>query len=187
MDFVEQNLMTAQEFERKTKEWSIGVRSVSKNILNTKTHASGELAKTLNFRLRYEKEKLWVDAIGFHFNRYGAFREYGAGRGYVVNNGVITRGQRLWNIRKEEFINDELAASLRSRGYTTRELKNYKLNNGRFNIRRHPLSWFDKPIADNLKALGDIAGEFYGDQALKDVLNQINRLTIKKNYGEIQQ
>lgn len=185
MDFVEQNLMTAKEFERKTKEWSIGVRSVSKNILNTKTHASGELARTLDFKLRYDNGNVLVKAIGFHFNQYGAFREYGAGRGYVVKNGVITRGERLYNRRTKQFKDNYLAARLRGKGYKDKEIKEYKLYFGDYDIRRKPLPWFDKAIVDNISELADIAGEFYGDRALRQVLDQINRLTIRKNYGKV--
>lgn len=185
MDVIERNLMTARKFEQKTKGWTVHVRNVSRAVLSHGTHAAGELGKTLTFRLRYEKEYLWVNAVGFHFNRYGAFREYGAGRGYVVHNGIIRRGRRLWNIARKEY-NDETAASvLAGRGYTSRELKDYKMIDDRSPIQRRPLSWFDKPVSDNIHELGDIAAEFYGDQALRDVLAQINNLTIRKNYGEV--
>ncbi len=185
MDVIEKNLMDAQEFNKKTKSWTLNVRKISRSILRTKTSSSDALAGTLGFSLRYDKEKIWVSALGFTFNRYGAFREYGAGRGYVVVNGVIRRGERLWNAKNKSFRNKDIAASYYSKGDSLKELKKRKIVPAdQESIWRKPLSWLDKPITDNIQALANIVGEFYGDEALRHVLNQLNKITIKKKYGK---
>ncbi len=183
MDTYEQKLMSAQDFEKKISEWAKKVQRSSRSLLR-QTKGEGNLGKTMNFRLRYDNSKIWLEAVGFQFNRYGAFREYGAGRGYIVKDGVIRRGARLWNIRKKKFLSTEIAGKMKAEGYSMGELKNYKMiDDNQDSIKRSPLPWLDKPLTENISELGDIAAEFYGDHALQTVLNQLNNVTIKKNYG----
>lgn len=40
--------------------------------------------------------------------------------------------------------------------------------------------WIDSVIEENLPALGDIVGEYYGDKAMKSLLDQFDRIKINK-------
>ena len=51
-------------------------------------------------------------------------------------------------------------------------------------IRRTPLPWLDPPIVQNIDRLADLSGEYYGDEALRKVLEKFNKITIEKRYGQ---
>ena len=174
---VEQLFKTATKFNEEVKSWSLRVRGVSINILSTHTKSSGALKRKLSGSFRMDKEKVYIRGLGFRFERYGAFRAYGAGRGYVVKDGVIVRGHSAWS--DETMRND-----LRKRGEKDKDIRKMKRYVPYGVIKRSPLDWLDKPIERNINELADIAGEYHGDAALKDVLNQFNKITIKKNYGK---
>jgi len=174
---AEQNLMTAGEFNTKVKAWASKVRNTSRGVL-TKTHSGGSLSRKLQISVRFDKEKIWLERVGFRFLRYGAFREYGAGRGYIVQNGVIVRGYSEFRFKKNRQIWKE-------KGYDDNKIKAIKhTTSGGLDIRRSPLSWLDTPIRKNINELGDIAGEYFGDDSLQHVLEQLNKITIKKSYGK---
>ena len=170
-------LMTASKYNEEVKSWTLRVRGASVNILATHTHSSGALRRRIEARTRMDKDRVYVNALGFRFLRYGAFRAYGAGRGYVVKDGVIVRGHSAWS--DETRRND-----LRKRGEKDKDIRKMKRYVPYGVIKRSPLDWLDKPIERNINELADIAGEYHGDAALKDVLNQFNKITIKKNYGK---
>lgn len=46
---------------------------------------------------------------------------------------------------------------------------------------RSPKDWLDSVIESNIPALGDIVGEYYGDQAMKSLLDQFDRIKINKH------
>lgn len=182
---INEYLKTAGEYNKEVKTWTRKVRSISVNILASRTMSgSGKLRKELEARTRMDKEQVYVNAVGFKFHRYGAYREYGAGRGYVVQNGVIMRGMKLWDAKNKQFRNRDIAGGLKKKGYSDKELKKHKIMIDYGLINRSPLPWLDPPIQNNIEELADIAGEYHGDAALRDVLNQMNKITIKKNYGK---
>lgn len=51
-------------------------------------------------------------------------------------------------------------------------------------IRRTPLPWLDPPIEKNIDDLADLSAEFYGDEALRAVLEDFRKMMIDKNYGK---
>ena len=116
--------------------------------------------------------------LGFRFARYGAYREYGAGRGYIVKNGIIMKGHSAWSDKKKR---QELR-SLRVSEYRIRRMRT--VDEHYAVIRRSPLPWLDPPIVDNIESLADLSGEYYGDQALKNVLQKFDKITIAKRYGK---
>lgn len=177
-------LKTAEQYNSEVKSWALKVRGISVNILVGGTHSSGALRKQLRARPRMDKEKVYINALGFVFNRYGVYRAYGAGRGYVVDNGVIRRGYRLYNSQKKTWVNTDLRESYRRKGYEYKELRKKKIFGEPDSVPRSPLNWLDAPIEKNINDLGDIAGEYHGDQALRDVLQQLYKITIKKQYGK---
>ena len=89
----EKSLMTSEKFNRGVENWTWKVRNTSVNILQ-RTHATGRLRRELQSRWLKDREggPAYV-GLGFRFARYGAYREYGAGRGYIVKNGIIRKGR----------------------------------------------------------------------------------------------
>lgn len=184
MQNTNEYLKTASQYNSEVRSWTLKVRGVSINILASNTHSSGRLKKHLDKRFRMDKEKVYINALGFVFERYGAYRAYGAGRGYVVENGIIRRGYRLYNSQKKTWVNTDIRESYRKRGYEYKELRKMKIFGESGAVPRTPLNWLDAPIEKNINDLADIAGEYHGDQALRDVLQQLNKITIKKQYGK---
>lgn len=175
---INEYLKTAGEFNKEVKTWSLKVRGISANILGSRTHyGSGRLRKELAARMRMDKERVYVNAVGFRFNRYGAYREYGAGRGYVVKNGVVMRGRSAW-------ADKGIRGIYQRKGFKEHQIRANKMVEHYGLINRSPLPWLDPPIQNNIEELADIAGEYHGDAALRDVLKQLNKITIKKNYGK---
>lgn len=173
----DQSLLSVGEYNRLVINWTKRVRDVSVNILATNTHSSRRLQRHVSTRTRSKRMEGYVSSLGFQFYRYGAYRAYGAGRGYVVKDGVIMRGQSAWGDK-------QVRANLQKKGEKDKDIRRLKtVYPGGF-IKRTPLDWLDSPIESNITDLADIAGEFHGDQALVDVLRQFTKITIKKNYGK---
>ena len=172
MAIIEENrLMSPAEYNKGVESWTHKVRGISINILQ-RTHASGKLRSGLR-----EGGPAYV-GLGFRFERYGAYREYGAGRGYIVKDGIIMKGHSAWSDKKKR---QELR-SLRVSEYRIRRMRT--IDEHYAVIRRTPLPWLDPPIVENIESLADLSGEYYGDQALKKVLQKFDRITIEKRYGK---
>lgn len=45
---------------------------------------------------------------------------------------------------------------------------------------RTPKDWIDSVIEQDIQDLGDIVGEYYGDKAMQDLLDQLDRIKINK-------
>ena len=45
---------------------------------------------------------------------------------------------------------------------------------------RKPLDWMDRHINDNVDELADLVQEFYGDEALRQMMEDLPKLKIKK-------
>ena len=45
---------------------------------------------------------------------------------------------------------------------------------------RTPKDWLDSVIEEGIQDLGDIVGEYYGDKAMKSLLDQLDRIKINK-------
>lgn len=174
----ERKLMSTKEFNQGVENWTRKIHDLSVNILQH-THSSGRLRKELMARLLNDREggPAYV-GLGFQFARYGAYREYGAGRGYIVKDGIIMKGHSAWsdkNKRKE-------LRSLRVSEYRIRRMRT--IDEHYAVIRRTPLPWLDPPIVQNIDSLANLSGEYYGDQALKKVLEKFDKITIEKRYGK---
>ena len=95
------------------------------------------------------------------------------GRGYVIENGDVVRGQNVWG-------NNTLRSRFQKRGERDKNIRKMKVLYNTGVIKRKPLDWLDKPIGRNINELADIAGEYHGDRTLKRVLEQFGNITIKK-------
>lgn len=174
----ENKLMTPSRYNKEVENWTYKVRGVSINILQ-RTHASGRLRSELKARFLNDREggPAYV-GLGFKFAKYGAYREYGAGRGYIVKDGIIMKGHSEWRNKTKRR---ELR-SLRVSEYRIRRMRT--IDEHYAVIQRTPLPWLDPPIVQNINSLADLSGEYYGDQALKNVLQKFDKITIQKRYGK---
>lgn len=173
--------MTVEEFNQAITKWALKVRAQSRSSLK-QTRASGKLA--INIAQFVDKESPDKPAykIKFNFLRYGVFRAYGAGRGYVIVNGVPVRGYRVRSEReiKKRIFGGE-AKEMLENGYRPREINvAKKVYKDKRKIRRTSLDWIDRHIRAGVDELADAVQEFYGDEALRQMLKNFNKLQIKK-------
>ena len=172
--------MTEAEFVAAMREWASGVWARARGTL-ARTRGSG--------RLREELAR-FVDAmrggagykVTFRFPRHGVFRHYGAGRGWVVVNGRPVRGRRVLSLRElAGRRSNAVADSMLARGYGRAEVRRAKRVYGGGGGRpRTPLDWLDGHIDAARGRLADTAAEFYGDAALRRVLEEIDKAKVVK-------
>ena len=176
----EPKLMTEAEFNAAVKAWASGVRMSSSRNLDSmvkhdekdwKNRTSKHLKQSLSASFKVNTGI--VQRIRFQFERHGVFLHYGVGRGYVRVGNSIVRGRRL-----QEFEH----ARMMQKGYQKKELKNYKVleKNSSGQVERKPVDWIDVEIRTGLKTLANVAQEFYGDVAMKRILDQMDKATITK-------
>lgn len=146
------SIMSANEFNQRVKDWGETVRSRSLGTLVAETNVySGELRSRLKSATNTARDDGLVHAVAFKFLRYGVFVAYGVGNGYIRQGGRVVRGSHDPN-------------------------RNVKPGP----IRRRPVDWLDCNIEQQIQGLADIAADYYGDNAARDVLEQIDRVTIAK-------
>lgn len=176
-------LITVQEFNLQVAKWSMKVRGAARSTLTSQTHGSGVLATRL---------ARFVDSMGtdqpaykvkFHFEKYGVYRAYGAGRGYVCINGVLTRGFRARSDREIKLGKWGLRAyHLKKKGYTTTQINKakWKAEGGKTGKERQPLDWIDQHINSSIDVLASAVQEYYGDVALKQLMENFQKMRIVK-------
>ena len=82
----EEKFMTVVDFNDKVRDWGkVIVRNAKMTLMQTK--GSGKLADELNTFFDQLSTVEPFYKVKFSFLRYGVFRAYGAGRGYVIING----------------------------------------------------------------------------------------------------
>ena len=176
------NLMTVQEFNLQVTKWAMKVRRAAKQTLATQTHSSGQLA----FHLAQFIDKLSSQdpayKVKFQFDRYGVFRAYGAGRGYVIINGQVVRGARVRSYREIKMKSYNITAGeYFKRGYTIAQIDRLKIyDTGNGSIVRHPLDWIDIHIEQSIGNLADNVQEYYGDEAVRQVADSLGKMKIVK-------
>lgn len=150
----EAELMTIEQFNQRVRDWSQRVRDMAAATLQANTHGTGHLAGFPVYRDRIAYEAPYYK-LKFHFERYGAFRHYGAGRGYVMRNGKPVRQYT------------DKAMALKQAG----RLKEKP---------RTPLNWLDKHVDTQINGLALLAQEFYGDHALRGIMMDFKKMKIDK-------
>ena len=144
--------MTAEEYNERVRAWGETVRSCSLGTLVAETQTySGNLRSRLKAATDMDRGDGLAHAVAFKFMRYGVFVAYGVGNGYIRQGGRVVRGSHNPN--------RHVAAGP---------------------MRRRPVDWLDNNIEEHIHGLADIAGDYYGDRAAREVLNQIDRVTIAK-------
>lgn len=179
---AEEQLMTVEEFNNKVSKWALVVKNQAKRTLAEKTHASGRLALNIDKFTDKLSDHDPVYKVKFNFLRYGVYRSFGAGRGYVIVNGIPVRGYRVRSdreIRNRTFGTG--ASEMLKKGYLIREINAAKVvDTEDLRKARQPLDWMDAHINAGIDELADLVQEFYGDDALKQMLGNLPKIKINK-------
>lgn len=186
------HLITAAEFNAQVRRWAAEIKDMAQATLATGTHGTGHLRDQFAaFVDTTRHTDPNIDGQGeapaykvkFGFDRYGVFRAYGVGRGWVRVGGVLTRGFRA---RSESEIRNKtwniFTYDLRKKGLSSREINTFKFlsqEKGTGKVRT-PLDWLDQHINRRINELADHVQEFYGDAAMKILLQEIGKVRIVK-------
>lgn len=179
---AEDKLMTVEEFNNRVTKWALVIKQKSKRTLSSNTNSSGRLALNIDKFVDKLSDHDPAYKVKFNFLRYGVYRAYGVGRGYVCINGVVVRGYRVRSdreIKRKEF--STTASEMLKRGYLVRDINMAKqVDTNDLRVARKSLDWIDSHIKEGIDELADMVQEFYGDEALKQMLENFHKLQIKK-------
>ena len=179
----EEPLLTVEQFNNQVTKWTLVVKSKAKRTLSGQTHASGHLALHIDKFVDKLSDHDPAYKVKFNFPRYGVYLAYGAGRGYVIINGQPVRGYRVRSdreIRKKVFGAE--ASEMLKRGHLMRDVNTAKkILTDDLRRARTPLDWIDRHINADIDELADLVQEFYGDEALRQMLEDLPKLKIKKS------
>lgn len=185
------HLITAAEFNAQVRRWASEIKALAQATLATGTHGTGRLRDQLAAFVDTTKhvgngQHAGEEAaykVKFGFDRYGVFRAYGVGRGWVRVGGVLVRGFRA---RSEREIRNKTwnfyTTELKRTGHSLREINTHKFlsrDNGKLTVRT-PLDWIDQHITKRIDELATYVQEFYGDEALRQMLKQFDNIKIVK-------
>ena len=87
---ADEHLMTVGEFNNLVTKWAMKIRAQARGTLS-RTKASGKLSIRLAQYVDQLSNDKPVYKVKFDFERYGVFRHYGVGRGYILVNGTIVQ------------------------------------------------------------------------------------------------
>ena len=170
------NLITAEEFNRRVKQWGKEVERTSHGAVVRLTRAySGALRDTLHSVVSFAREDGVAQWVGFRFPRHGVFVSYGVGRGWVRQGGTVVRA-RLVRRGSKEF------NRYSEKGYERNAKLDIIVPLSSPAKKRVPKDWLDSNIDASIEKLGDIAGEYYGDESMRHVLEEFDRMRIVKKH-----
>lgn len=182
MEQDKDGLMTVEEFNLQVNKWSLQIALAAKATLRDKTHGTGNLANYVTRFVDKTSNDSPAYKVKFQFDRYGVFRSYGAGRGYVILNGQIVRGYRVRSVRDIQLKRySSLASRMLQKGYSRQEVNTAKIyGEGNSQILRTKLDWIDIHIDSRVERLADLCQEYYGDEAAKQILTHLDKIKIVK-------
>lgn len=184
-------LMTVGEFNAKVRVWTEQIRvKAFASLSQTKGNPKME-HESLTSTFKGWNDPAKGDADGptnrvhFGFHRHGVYRSYGAGRGYVIVNGVPVRGYRVRSDSEiaRGAVSIAKASKMFKEGYAERQVNRAKMVYGddvQIKRRRTPLNWLDVHIDNTIEELADVAQEFYGDVALQQMMKNLGKIKIVK-------
>ena len=91
----EENLLTVEQFNNRVTKWALVIKTKAKRTLSEKTNSTGRLALNIDKFVDKLSDHDPAYKVKFNFLRYGVYRSFGAGRGYVIINGQPVRGYRI--------------------------------------------------------------------------------------------
>lgn len=178
----EKNLMTVEQFNATINEWAEKVRRASGSSLQTGTHGTGKLRESLTpFVDSYDKQSP-AYKVAFRFLRYGVFRAYGVGRGYIAVNGTVVRGGHTTTLQQVRDRRLRIIANRAADGLTKTQLRRSKIGgvDDKRAIKRKPLDWIDGHLNGSVGQLADAVQAYYGDAALRNMLAEFKKTKIVK-------
>ena len=171
------DLISEKDFNKAVRKWATDIRvkavnnvqgSTDNDVRQWKKRKSSKLEDSLRSRVR--KTDGVANRVGFEFERHGVFFHSGVGRGYIRVGSSVVRGSRVDS-------NKKLFGLFKKQGRTDKDIARMKrLNKSKGRFSRKPVNWIDKEIGGKLVALADIAQEYYGDEAMKNVLQQFGKI-----------
>lgn len=179
----EKNLMTVEQFNATVNEWAEKVCRASGSSLQTGTHGTGKLRESLTpFVDSYDKQSP-AYKVAFRFLRYGVFRAYGVGRGYIAVNGTVVRGGHTTTLQQVRDRRLRIIANRAADGLTKTQLRRSKIGDvdDKRAIKRKPLDWIDGHLNGSVGQLADTVQVYYGDAALRNMLAEFNKTKIVKS------
>ncbi|OCW94225.1 hypothetical protein A9168_08345 [Macellibacteroides sp. HH-ZS] len=165
-----QKSITVAEFNRQVQDWTYQVRSRALTRLAEATTGeySGKAKRSFTPSLKYDYGEAY--STGFKFAYYLVFIHYGVGRGYIHKNGTVIRG-RLNNNKYRTY----------RKGKPAKTWKSYNGDNRP--IARYGFDWLDIEVRNAVDKLADIAANYHGDKAAKEVMKDSYKLLIDKTNG----
>lgn len=185
---AEDKLLTASDFDRLVRSWGDEIRALSRSTLQANTHGTNELSNELAYYADKDRKTHITYKVKFNFNRYGVFLSYGVGAGYIHINGQVVRGYRVRTTRDiKNKVFGTIAGEMLKKGYTVKEVNKAKIYDKMHPlsslVERHPLDWIDGHIEAHINQLADYVQDFYGDEALRQVLKNFKNMKINKSNG----
>jgi hypothetical protein len=142
--------ISPQEFNKKVAARGSYIRQKLKRSVSSLTSkGKGDLLKSL--KLKTKKDYGEIDRLTYQFARHGVFLHKGVGRGYIMQNGTVVRGQKPDQARKSY-------ASAKGR-----EIKSKVLSSP---IKRKPTEWFNPVLETEIPKLADMITEMRADAAV---------------------
>lgn len=135
-----------QEYNKDVGGWSKRFENELKSrIRSLNQKGKGDLLRSLRGNT-YRRDGE-IDRIGYGFERHGVFWQKGVGRGHVMQNGFVQRGQK---VRIGRNIHDKRT--------------DFRAVSGQIN--REPKDWFNGPLGKGVEELADIVVNHYADRVL---------------------
>ncbi len=155
-----ERLITPEEFNRNIKQWSQRVRN---KMVTGAPRSDKESGRHLKDGISYQTKESYgvVWKTAFKFPKQGIYVHYGVGRGWTRSGGSVIRGK-----------------SDRYAGYRK---KDYTINSNANAKGRRATDWFNSVVKANIGELADYTQEYYGDDAQRKLLQEIDKMIIKNN------
>jgi len=147
------NLVTSEVFNDNVKAWANKVKA---QIISNAPRSKGVLTSSIITQQR----KIYnvTNAVKFKFAPQGIYVHYGVGRGLSRSGGRVIHAKSEQNARYRK--------------------KDYKISENQPKG-REAIDFFNSTIRQNIENLADITQEYYGDEAMKKILNEFDRMIIK--------
>lgn len=133
-----------EELNKAVMRWGFKTRMQLKaSIGRLSMKGKGELVKSLQFKAR--KDFGEIDRAIFGFTRHGVFFHKGVGRGYIMVNGKVVRGER------------------KDQSHSANKPDNALIHAVQGPLRRQPKEWFNPVFAKSVPELADIIAKTKAD------------------------
>lgn len=163
-------LMTVDKFNNAVKVWAGTSRRQMVQNIRSSGKAKGILSRSVTQKVLLSYGI--ANVARFRFAKHGVYLHYGVGRSHVRKGGSVKRDT---TIPAEFKYRDKVFK------YTTERIKTRMSRQKYYKSRnRKSLDWFDVVIRNNINLLADVTQEFYGDNTMRDVLDNLDKYLIEK-------